>query len=133
VTAIQQIANPRMAIRTEPIIGDVRSAGRSALVLILATFKGLAMANEQRGGSHEQHVKAGEESHKNSPGGTTQNDDESRGSGSSRGGTHEQHVKAGEQSHKGGSTSSQESGSESSRGGSHEQHVKAGEESRKNR
>ena len=53
--------------------------------------------NETRGGSHEQHVKAGEQSHKN--------DDQSKSAGSSdnqgsQGGTHEQHVKAGEQSHK---------------------------------
>lgn len=54
--------------------------------------------NETRGGSHEQHVKAGEQSHKN--------DDKSKSAGSSsgnqgsQGGTHEQHVKAGEQSHK---------------------------------
>lgn len=50
----------------------------------------------QRGGSHEQHVKAGQQSHKN--------DDHSSSAksagGSSRGGTHEQHVKAGQQSHK---------------------------------
>jgi len=66
------------------------------------------MANEQntRGGSHEQHVKAGEQSHKNT-----------------HGGSHEQQSKAGEQSHKGG-----ESGT---RGGSHEQHVKAGQQSHK--
>ncbi len=44
------------------------------------------MANQ--GGSHEQHVKAGEQSHKNTSGSSTQ------------GGTHEQHVKAGQQSHK---------------------------------
>jgi hypothetical protein len=52
--------------------------------------------NETRGGSHEQHVKAGEQSHKN--------DDKSKSASSgnhgSQGGTHEQHVKAGEQSHK---------------------------------
>ncbi|MEV8519440.1 hypothetical protein ABZR86_06510 [Dyella marensis] len=52
-----------------------------------------------RGGdraSHEQHVKAGEQSHKN------QSQDQSKQAGSSeqRGGSHEQHVKAGEQSHK---------------------------------
>lgn len=47
------------------------------------------MSNEgTRGGSHEQHVKAGEQSHKSAPAGT------------SHGGSHEQHVKAGEQSHK---------------------------------
>ncbi len=67
----------------------------------------LNMAGNQ-GGSHEQHVKAGEQSHK------------SAGSGSSS-------QKAGEQSHK-----SSGSGS-SSQGGTHEQHVKAGEQSQKNK
>lgn len=67
------------------------------------------MADEHtRGGSHEQHVKAGEQSHKNSPGGSskgTSHDqhaktESDRGTGTTRGGTHEQHVKAGQQSHK---------------------------------
>ena len=56
-------------------------------------------SDNTRGGSHEQHVKAGEQSHKN--------DDKSKSAGSSssgnrgsQGGSHEQHVKAGEQSHK---------------------------------
>ncbi|MEN2674031.1 hypothetical protein [Herbaspirillum huttiense] len=53
-----------------------------------------------RGGSHEQHVQAGQQSHKND-----QQNQSSSGSGqqqgdSSRGGSHEQHVKAGQQSHK---------------------------------
>jgi len=56
------------------------------------------MASEHtRGGTHEQHVKAGQQSHKNSPASG------SSGTGSnhpSHGGTHEQHVKAGQQSHK---------------------------------
>ena len=48
-----------------------------------------------QGGSHEQHVKAGEQSHKSS------DSPKSGGSGSSsQGGSHEQHVKAGEQSRK---------------------------------
>ena len=45
----------------------------------------------QRGGSHEQHVKAGEQSHKI---------DGDKKSGGQRGGSHEQHVKAGQQSRK---------------------------------
>ncbi|MBP1472763.1 hypothetical protein J7I44_00490 [Frateuria sp. MAH-13] len=58
----------------------------------------MANSDNTRGGSHEQHVKAGEQSHKN--------DDRSKSAGSSsgnhgsQGGTHEQHVKAGQQSHK---------------------------------
>ena len=54
------------------------------------------MASSERGGSHEQHVKAGEQSHKNTSGGSGSKESE----GSTRGGSHEQHVKAGEQSHK---------------------------------
>ncbi|WP_199224830.1 hypothetical protein [Falsochrobactrum shanghaiense] len=45
----------------------------------------------QRGGTHEQHVKAGEQSHKNA---------DDKKSADQRGGSHEQHVKAGQQSHK---------------------------------
>ena len=63
-----------------------------------------------QGGSHEQHVKAGEQSHKNTDSKAGEN------KGMPRGGTHEQHVNAGKQSS----------------GGTHEQHVKAGEQSHKN-
>ncbi|TKW61369.1 MAG: hypothetical protein DI628_01720 [Blastochloris viridis] len=67
-------------------------------------------------GNHEQHVKAGQQSHKNSNGqnddsnrsmkasGRNQNDSDSSRSSSSgsgtRGGTREQHAEAGRQSHK---------------------------------
>lgn len=55
-------------------------------------------SNKNQGGgdhaTHEQHVKAGEQSHKN------QGDTKQAGSSGQRGGSHEQHVKAGEQSHK---------------------------------
>jgi len=47
-----------------------------------------------QGGGHEQHVKAGEQSQKNT-GGQSKSSDEK---GTSCGGMHEQHVKAGEQS-----------------------------------
>lgn len=50
--------------------------------------------NKNRGGSHEQHGKAGQQSQKNMD--TDRNNNDS----SNRGGTHEQHVKAGQQSHK---------------------------------
>ena len=53
------------------------------------------MPGSTRGGSHEDHVKAGEESHKNASGSGSKESE-----GSSRGGSHEQHVKAGKQSHK---------------------------------
>lgn len=54
-----------------------------------------------QGGTHEQHVKAGQQSHKNSDkrsqsASASNNDD----NGKTRGGAHEQHVKAGQQSHK---------------------------------
>ncbi|QWK81384.1 hypothetical protein [Ochrobactrum sp. BTU1] len=57
--------------------------------------------NHTQGGSHEQHVKAGQQSHKN----TDKQASDAKGrdndkQSSSRGGSHEQHVKAGQQSHK---------------------------------
>ena len=60
------------------------------------------MANQ--GGSHEQHVKAGEQSHKNTGSqsagsGSNKTSDNNQTSGT-RGGSHEQHVNAGQQSHK---------------------------------
>ncbi len=76
------------------------------------------MSNEKstQGGTHEQHVKAGQQSHKNSQGSsgeqTGSSKDSKSGSGQSeggksdggksgvQGGTHEQHVNAGKQSHK---------------------------------
>jgi hypothetical protein len=72
----------------------------------------MANSNKQtapgRGGdhaSHEQHVRAGEESHKNTPGKSGPNQsggaNQSTGSkGGARRGSSEQHAKAGEQSHK---------------------------------
>lgn len=51
-------------------------------------------SGHKRGGSNEQHVKAGQQGH----GGSSQQ--KSASGGSERGGSHEQHVKAGEQSHK---------------------------------
>ncbi|MGY5778030.1 hypothetical protein [Rhizobium sp. LEGMi135b] len=60
------------------------------------------MANQ--GGTHEQHMKAGQQSHKNMDNDNTRNaasaSSREQHSGGSRGGTHEQHVKAGQQSHK---------------------------------
>lgn len=57
------------------------------------------MANQ--GGTHEQHVKAGQQSHKNSDNRSQSASASKNGdSGKTRGGTHEQHVKAGQQSHK---------------------------------
>jgi hypothetical protein len=49
-----------------------------------------------RGGTSEQHAKAGQQSHKNAGSGSS-NQPQSAGT---RGGSHEQHVKAGQQSHK---------------------------------
>ncbi len=51
-----------------------------------------------QGGTHEQHVKAGQQSHKNT--GSTQQSEHKSGEHSTRGGSHEQHVKAGQHSHK---------------------------------
>ena len=47
-----------------------------------------------QGGSHEEHVKAGEQSHKNTP--ATGHDSSH---GGTQGGSHEQHVEAGRHSH----------------------------------
>ena len=65
------------------------------------------MANTEhtRGGTQEQHVKSGQQSHKTTDTGSqgSQKPNEAgRGKmgGGTQGGTHEQHVKAGQQSHK---------------------------------
>ncbi|MBY5461309.1 hypothetical protein HFO89_34220 [Rhizobium leguminosarum] len=56
------------------------------------------MANQ--GGSHEQHVKSGQQSHKNAGSqASTKNKEDTQSSGS-RGGSHEQQAKAGKQSHR---------------------------------
>jgi len=57
-----------------------------------------------QGGTHEQHVKAGQQSHRNDDRDRQQQAEggagRQQGGDSSRDGTHEQHVKAGEQGHK---------------------------------
>ena len=65
-----------------------------------------------QGGTHEQHVKAGQQSHKNSDSSSANSSHKSMPASSGRdpkktdkgshtqGGTHEQHVKSGQQSHK---------------------------------
>jgi hypothetical protein len=100
-------------------------------VSIIPTYRSVIRPNSERGGSSEQHAKAGEQSHKKTSGSGSK---ESGSEGSTRGGSSEQQAKAGAQSHKKTSGSgSKESGSEgSTRGGSHEQHVKAGQQSHKN-
>lgn len=56
-----------------------------------------------QGGNHEQHVKAGQQSHKSQGGADKQasgmSKDKASGAGK-QGGSHEQHVAAGKQSHK---------------------------------
>lgn len=61
------------------------------------------MANQ--GGSHEQHVKAGQQSHKSSGSKQASAKDiekmtDAKPSSGKQGGSHEQHVNAGKQSHK---------------------------------
>jgi hypothetical protein len=73
-----------------------------------------------RGGTHEQHVKAGQQSHKNSQ--TEHNPGQQ--------GKDEQNVRAGDQSNKNNPAGGESGGS--SRGGTHEQHVRAGQQSHKN-
>ncbi len=50
-------------------------------------------------GTHEDHVSAGKQSHKNAPASTPSKDDADAKAGT-QGGTHEQHVNAGKQSNK---------------------------------
>jgi hypothetical protein len=53
------------------------------------------------GGTHEQHVEAGRQSHKNDSGGSSgSSGSKQASSGGTRGGTPEQHAEAGRQSHK---------------------------------
>ncbi len=53
-----------------------------------------------QGGSHDQHVKAGQQSHKNTDTKQASSNNEQQSGSGTRGGSHEQHVKAGQQSHK---------------------------------
>jgi hypothetical protein len=83
----------------------------------------MIMANKgksgKQGGTHEQHVKAGQQSHKND--GNQQSGSRSggsAGSGGTRGGTPEQHAEAGRQSHKNDGNKQSASGSGSRSGGS---------------
>jgi hypothetical protein len=89
-------------------------------------------------GTHEDHVRAGQQSHKNSPAAAApKSEPTTKAPASNQGGTHEQHVKAGQQSHKNTSdtASSKDDVSASKsggQGGTHEQHVNAGKQSHKN-
>jgi hypothetical protein len=56
------------------------------------------MANQ--GGSHEQHVKSGQQGHKNAGTKQASSPPDTKSTSGKQGGTHEQHVKAGQQSHK---------------------------------
>ncbi|ANG99326.1 hypothetical protein A8A54_22605 [Brucella pseudogrignonensis] len=56
--------------------------------------------NHNQGGSHQQHVKAGQQSHKNTGKHASKSDDNKQNVSSSPSGSHELHVKAGQQSHK---------------------------------
>ncbi|GAC1045120.1 hypothetical protein [Rhizobium sp. No.120] len=53
-----------------------------------------------QGGSHDQHVKAGQQSHKNTGAKQQASSRNEQSKEGTRGGSHEQHVKAGQQSHK---------------------------------
>ena len=84
-------------------------------------------SEKTRGGTPEQHAKAGQQSHKSTSTGSSSGEHSG-----TQGGSHEQHVKAGEQSHKSTGSGSSSSGEHSgTQGGTHEQHVKAGEQSHK--
>jgi uncharacterized protein len=70
-------------------------------------MKGMIMNSNSKsgrgtqGGTHEQHVEAGRQSHKNDGNSQSGSGGSNSGSGSGmRGGTREQHAEAGRQSHK---------------------------------
>jgi hypothetical protein len=104
VRLLRLLAGPNMFPTTSP------AYSRDMLVTLQTkvfspTSERHIMANQNhdttRGGTHEQHVKAGEQSHKNSGSSAgSAGGGASQSSGSARGGSHEQHAKAGEQSHK---------------------------------
>jgi hypothetical protein len=89
-------------------------------------------------GTHEDHVRAGQQSHKNSPAAAdSKNATPTKAPAGNQGGTHEQHVKAGQQSHKNTAGTASSEHEESApktggQGGTHEQHVAAGKQSHKN-
>ena len=88
-------------------------------------------------GTHEDHVRAGQQSHKNAPAASPSKDGQHEPAHGSQGGTHEQHVKAGEQSHKKAPAAADKmdvgaAHHPGGQGGTHEQHVKAGAQSHKN-
>jgi hypothetical protein len=66
--------------------------------MIMASNKNSRSGNQ--GGTHEQHVKAGQQSHKNDGNKQSGSAGSSSRSGGTRGGTPEQHAAAGRQSHK---------------------------------
>jgi hypothetical protein len=78
-----------------------RATNSTPEIIGLEPLKGKRMAqNHTQGGTHEQHVKAGQQSHKNDGKQASGGGGGAKQQSSSRGGTHEQHVKAGQQSHK---------------------------------
>jgi hypothetical protein len=82
-------------------------------------------SNQNRGGNHEQHARAGEQSHK---------DNGRQQQPSPRSGSHDQQMHAGQQSHKNasGSNSGSSASAAGTRGGSSEQHAASGRQSHKN-
>lgn len=66
----------------------------------VASFKPKENRMANQGGTHEQHVKAGQQSHKNDSNARSASVGRDAQSSGTRGGSHEQHVKAGQQSHK---------------------------------
>lgn len=99
---------------TCPIVLSKRQKKRNNIAARRLNLRGIwassnngdyVMANQ--GGSHEQHVKAGQQSHKNSGSKQASSSKTSEASSSAKsassgkqGGSHEQQVKAGQQSHK---------------------------------
>ena len=86
-------------------------------------------------GTHEDHVRAGEQSHKTTASASAPKGAENGSHpAGTQGGTHEQHVKAGQQSHSQAADAPEtmhKEGAAGAQGGTHEQHVKAGHQSHK--
>ena len=119
------------------VVAQLVECGRSESGRALTKWNNTLAHNPITDGTHEEHVKAGQQSHKNSPAASSAKAGEHESHTGSQVGTHEQHVKAGEQSHKTAPAAADKMDKETAsthggQGGTHEQHVKAGQQSHKN-
>ena len=79
----------------------INAMGANLIAIHKSKWRNVMAKNPITDGTHEDHVRAGEQSHKNTSGTAAAKKPESGSKPMGmQGGTHEQHVKAGEQSHK---------------------------------